>query len=149
MEKVTNKVSNSLSSSDPSNDLSFCGILKNGTSDLIQKLESEMPSLFQEYSDLYTRYLHSIHDYYASCNIVEHQFFEKLAIKPETLKMFDIFFKSYTNLLESHFDMTSNILRSYVQFRLSIIDSLDHVSHSWINFWSKSFSQYSPNGYSK
>ena len=149
MEKTTDKISNSLSSPDSSYDLSFCGILKNGTSDLIQKLESEMPSLFQEYSDLYTRYLHSIHDYYASCNIVEHQFFEKLAIKPEILKMFDIFFKSYTKILESQFDMTSNILRSYVQFRLSIIDSLDHISHSWIDLWSKSFSQYSPNEYSK
>lgn len=149
MEKTTDKISNSLSSPDSSYDLSFCGILKNGTSDLIQKLESEMPSLFQEYSDLYTRYLHSIHDYYASCNIVEHQFFEKLAIKPELLKMFDIFFKSYTKILESQFDMTSNILRSYVQFRLSIIDSLDHISHSWIDLWSKSFSQYSPNEYSK
>ncbi len=148
MEKTPDKIQNSLYAQDSSYNLSFCEILKDGTSDLIKKLESEMPSLFQEYSDLYTRYLHSIHDYYASCNIVEHQFFEKLTIDPEFLKMFDAFFKSHTKILESHFDMSSNIFRSYIQFRLSIIDSLDHVSHSWIDLWSNYLSQFSPNKFS-
>ena len=38
--------------------LSICDIMKEDTSEIIKKMESKMPSLFQNYSDLYTEYLY-------------------------------------------------------------------------------------------
>ena len=38
-------------------ELSICDIMKEDTSEVIKKMESKMPSLFQNYSDLYTKYL--------------------------------------------------------------------------------------------
>ena len=36
--------------------LSICDIMKEDTSKVIKKLESQMPSQFQNYSDVYTEY---------------------------------------------------------------------------------------------
>lgn len=65
---------------------SVCGVMKDNTLDIIQKLESEMPSFFQEYSDLYTRYLHSIQDVFGTCSLAEKQYFDKLEVDQNIAK---------------------------------------------------------------
>ena len=42
--------------------LSICEIMKDDTSEVIRKIESQIPSLFQNYSNLYTKYLHMFDD---------------------------------------------------------------------------------------
>ena len=37
--------------------LSICDIMKEDTSEAIKKMESSMPSMFQNYSDMYEKYL--------------------------------------------------------------------------------------------
>lgn len=46
--------------------LSICDIMKEDTSEIIANMESKMPSLFQNYSDLYTAYLHMFNDFFWS-----------------------------------------------------------------------------------
>jgi len=145
MEKTVEKISKSSvqTESKPAR-LSFCGIMKDSTSELIKKLEFETPSLFQEYSDLHARYLHSIQDVYGACSIAENQYFENLEIDPRVLELFDDYFKSSVNVLESQFDFYSNLLLSYIQFRLSFMDSWDKFAHNWVNLYAKNFSKFLP-----
>ena len=67
-----------LSKNKPEEKISVCDIMKTNTSKVIQKLESKIPSLFQQYSDLYTAYLHTLDDVYGTCYISEKEFFEKV-----------------------------------------------------------------------
>ena len=53
--------------SKPEEKISICDIMKSGTSQVIQKLESQIPLKLQQYSDLYTAYLHTIDDLYGTC----------------------------------------------------------------------------------
>ena len=47
--------------------LSICDIMKEDTSEVIKKMESQMPSQFQNYSDVYTEYLHMLDDIFGTC----------------------------------------------------------------------------------
>jgi len=143
MEKTVEKISVSPAQKESTlNRLSFCGIMKDSTSELIKKLEFETPSLFQEYSDLHARYLHSIQDVYGTCSIAENQYFGNLDVDPRMLELFNDYFKLSVSVLESQFDFNSNLLRSYIQFRLSFMDSWDKFAHNWVNLYAKNFSKF-------
>lgn len=66
--------------------LSICDVMKKDTLEIIKKMESQMPSMFQNYSDLYGAYLHSLDDIFGTCHIAEKEFFDKLNIDQGTLR---------------------------------------------------------------
>jgi hypothetical protein len=76
-------------STQQANELSFCDILKTDTSEIIKKLESQAPSIFQNYSNLYTEYLHMFDDLFGTCYISEKEFFDNLNINPKTLQQIE------------------------------------------------------------
>ncbi|TFH02755.1 MAG: hypothetical protein E4G77_01735, partial [Nitrosopumilus sp.] len=64
-----------LSETKPEEKISVCDIMKTNTSKVIQKFESQIPSKFQQYSDLYTKFLHTLDDVYGTCYISDKEFF--------------------------------------------------------------------------
>ena len=56
-----------ISETKPEGKISVCDIMKTNTSKVIQKFESKIPPRFQQYSDLYAAYLHTIDDLYGTC----------------------------------------------------------------------------------
>lgn len=144
MEETKKNISNQsqvILSKNVDQKLSACGVMKDATLELIQKIESEVPILFQEYSNLYTRYLHSIRDVYGVCSLAENEYFKEMEIDQNFLKIFDSYFKFGARVLESQIHFSTNYLRSYLEFRLSYIDSWDKYSHACINMYAKSLSQ--------
>jgi len=125
--------------------VSVCGIMKNGTSEITQKLESEIPQLFQVCSDLYTRYLHSIQECYGVCHIAEKQYFDKMEIDNEFLKQLDYYFKSGTKIMDAQIDLSTGFLRSYIQFQIGLIDSCDKCIHVGIDMYAKALSKFVEN----
>jgi len=122
--------------------ISMCEIMKTNTSDIIQKLEVEMPILFQNYSDLYSRYLHSIQDLFGVCHLAEEKYFDKIQIDQNILKALDEHWKFMASITESQIDLSTNFLKSYVPFRLSIMDSWDQYAHTVMNTYAKMLSQF-------
>ena len=122
--------------------ISICEIMKSNTSDIIQRLEVEIPILFQNYSDLYSRYLHSIQDLFGVCHLAEEKYFDKMQVDQNILKVFDEYWKFMANITESQIDLSTDFLKSYVQFRLSIIDSWDPYVHTSMNIYAKMLSRF-------
>jgi hypothetical protein len=112
--------------------------MKDNTIDVIQKLESEIPPIFQSYSDLYARYLHSIRDIFGTCSLAEKQYFDKMSIDQNAIRMYDDYLKSVTNILKSQIDLFADFVIRYVQFRLSSIYSWDLYAHACIDTYAKS-----------
>lgn len=140
MDEITNKNSNQSSVTVKDKSItkkSVCGVMKDNTIDVIQKLESEMPSIFQGYADLYTRYLHSIQDNFGNCNLAEKQYFDKMDIDQNVLKMYDDYLKSVTTITKSQIDLSADFVKRYIQFRLSSIDSWDKYTHTCIDMYAK------------
>ena len=70
-------------------DVSVCDIMKGNTSEIIKKMESQIPTYFQMHSDVYTEFLHTMDDLFGTCFIAEKEFFDKLNFDQYTLKFFD------------------------------------------------------------
>jgi len=122
--------------------LSVCGVMKDNVCDIITKLESEMPMIFQGYSDVYSNYLHSQRDFFGVCNIAEKQYFDKFEIDPKVLKAFDDYFKSINNVSKYQIDVFQDFLKYYFKTHFSLSNSSDKYIHSMMNLYAKTLSQY-------
>lgn len=128
--------------SDKQKKLSICDIMKDDTSEMIKKLESQMPSLFQNYSNLYMEYLHMFDDLFGTCYIAEKGFFDKLNIDQGILKQIkknsEVVKKNYLE----NMDMAAKFFDEYVKMRISAIKSFDNYTHVMMESYTKMLSQF-------
>jgi len=122
--------------------ISVCDVMKTRTSSVIKKMESQIPSYVQEYSDLYVEYLHTIDDLFGTCYISEKEFFDKLNIDQKTLKAFDDLSSFWEKISTSQIETSTNFMRTYAQMRISAIKSYDKYIHTMMDSYAKMFSQY-------
>lgn len=132
-------------SSEKKDTVSVCDIMKNNTSKIIRKMESQIPTYAELYSDLYTKYLHTIDDLYSTCYVSEKEFFDKLGIDKTTLGAFDAYWKFVTDMTLSQIELTTNFAKMYAQFRLSTLDSYDKLIHLMMDSYAKAWTQFNSN----
>ena len=123
--------------------ISVCDIMKENVSEITKKLESQSLINFQQYSDLYSSYLHTIDDVFGTCYIAEKEFFDKLNIDPQILKEFkessDLFTKNYLEQI----DLSTKYFQNYVNMRKVSLDAYDKFMHALMESYAKSLSQFS------
>lgn len=124
------------------NQISVCDVMKNNTSKIIKKVESQIPTTVQMYSDLYSEYLHTYDDLFGTCYIAEKNFFDKLGIDQKTLTSFDEYSNVMTNFYSSQIEKTTNFLATYVKMRISAIKSFDRYMHVIMDSYAKTLSDY-------
>jgi hypothetical protein len=130
-------------------DVSVCDIMKSNTSEIIKKMESQIPTYFQMHSDVYTEFLHTMDDLFGTCFIAEKEFFDKLNFDQFTLKLFDDNWKNITKMYSSQIDMSTNFLKAYSQMRISGIKLFDNYMHVMMESYAKTLSQYNSSLVSK
>lgn len=122
--------------------LSICDVMKGNTSKTIQKLESGIPSFVQNYSDLYTAYLHMYDDLFGVCYLSEKEFFDKLNLSNETLLEMKKNFDMITENFHTSIDATKTFFDFYTKMRINTIHSFDNYVHVMIESYSKILSQF-------
>lgn len=122
--------------------LSVCDIMKEDTSEVIKKMESQMPSIFQNYSDMYAAYLHTLDDIFGTCYIAEKEFFDRLNIDQGVLKQIKKNSESIKNNFIENFDMASKFFDEYVNMRISATNSLDIYVHAMMESYAQMLPQY-------
>ena len=147
MAKIIKTAKRKAESSKKESTASVCDVMKNNTSEIIQKIESKFPTFAQLYTDLYTKYLHTIDDLYSTCYLSEKEFLDKLGMDKATLGAFEMYWNSITEMTLKQIDMATNFAKMYVQFRLDTIDSYDKVAHLMLDSYAKAWSQF--NSYNK
>lgn len=127
------------------NTLSICDIMKSNTSEVIKKIESQIPSYIQLYSDFYKEYLHTLDDLFGTCYISEKEFFDKLGYDQNTLKIMDSYWKSWTNFSIFQIEASTNILKSFLQLRLGTMKSYESFIHQIMDSYAKMLSSFNTN----
>ena len=122
--------------------ISICDLTKNNTSEILQKMEYQIPIYLQGYTDLFSKYLHSFNTTFAACRISEKQFFDKLGIDHQVMEEIEEYWNSAKNLTMIQIETCSKFVRDYVDFRISTIDSLDKFITSASEYYSKSLSKF-------
>ena len=122
--------------------ISVCDIMKTNTSKIIQKIESKIPSSFQQYSDLYAAYLHTIDDVYGTCYISEKEFFDNLNIDQGVLKAIQEYSKSFTDTYLDQIDVYAKYRQKFVQTQISSLKVYDNFMHTMMESYAKTLSQF-------
>jgi hypothetical protein len=121
--------------------ISICDIMKDKTSEIVKKMECQIPLTVQQYSDLYTAYLHSFDDMFGTCYISQKEFFDKLNISQEALREFEKYLDSISKSYLDWIDFTSRYWQTYVQMRLSMIKSSDQFVHMAMDSYAKTLAK--------
>jgi hypothetical protein len=122
--------------------ISLCDIMKSNTSSIIKKAESQVPIYLQQYSDLYTAYLHTFDEIFGTCYIAEKEFFDKLDIDQRTLKLYDNCAKIFKDIASSQIDTSTQLLNVYIKMRISAIESFDRYAQLMMQLYSNTLSQF-------
>lgn len=131
-----------LSENTSEDEISICDIMKNRTSEIVKKIECQLPLSVQQYSDLYTAYLHSIDDVFGTCYISQKEFFDKLGISQEALRNFDKYLESISKSYQNWIDFNSKYGQYYVQNRLFMIKSSDQFIHMTMDLYAKMLAKF-------
>jgi len=122
--------------------ISICDLTKNNTSEILQKMEYQIPVYLQGYTDLFTKYLHSFNTSFGACRILEKQFFDKLGIDHQVMDEIEEYWNFVKNLTLIQIETCSKFVQDYIDFRISTIDSLDKSITSALEYYSKSLSKF-------
>lgn len=122
--------------------LSVCDIMKSDTSEIIKKMEAHMPSMFQNYSDFYTAYLHMFDDLFGTCYIVEKEFFDKLNIDQGILRQIKENSETVRSYYTDNIDMAQKFFDEYIKMRIDAIKSFDRYVHTMMETYGKMLSQF-------
>ncbi|QLH07974.1 hypothetical protein [Nitrosopumilus ureiphilus] len=122
------------------NSISVCDLLKNNTTKIIKKYETQTPIYTQLYSNFYDEYLHSLEDIFGTCYLSEKHFFDNLGIDKKTLDATDKFWRGYTETTISNIDMYTNFRKAQFDTMVSFMRSYDHFVHLGMDYCANIFS---------
>ncbi|MDE1764831.1 MAG: hypothetical protein KGI27_01015 [Thaumarchaeota archaeon] len=142
MAKIIKTAKSESESSEKERTVSVCDSMKANTSKIIQKIESNLPIRVHLYTDLYTKYLHTMDDLYSTCYMSQKGFFDKLGMNEAYAQASNAYLKSLTNMALSQIDMNTNFAKIYVQFRLAAIDSYDKTVHFMMDIYARVWNQF-------
>ena len=126
----------------PEEKISVCDIMKTNTSKVIQKFESHIPSRFQQYSDLYAAYLHTIDDVFGTCYISEKEFFDKLNIDQGVLNSIQEYSNAVTETYLDQIDLYAKYRRELIQMQISALNVYDNFMHTMMDTYAKTLFQF-------
>ena len=121
--------------------VSICDVMKGNTSEIINKYESQIPSLFQNYSNLYAEFLHTFDNVFGTCYINEKEFFDKLNIDQRFLKQLKDNSDYLKNIYLENIEIGTRFFDEQIKMRISAMHSFESFAHIMMDFYSKTLSQ--------
>jgi len=125
--------------------ISVCDIMKNNTSTIIKKLESQIPATIQAYSDFYTSYLHSLDDVFGTCYIAEKQVFDKMGFDEKFLKNFKEASDNFTKNIEYQIEIMNSWQKSFIEMRTQWMKMYEQYVHIMMDSYARFLSQLNAN----
>jgi hypothetical protein len=118
--------------------VSVCDVMKDSTSKIIKKLESQLPFSMQHYSDLYALFLHSVDDVFGTCYLAQKQFFDRLGFDQNTLDSFKAASDQFTGTILAQIEMASGMQKTQLEFQKNLLHMYEQYMHSLIDSYWKS-----------
>ena len=122
--------------------ISVCNVMKDDTSKIIQKLESQIPYNFQQYSDLYGAYLNTLEDVFGTCYIAEKEFFDKLSIDQGVLSAYQKYSNMVTETCLNQIEMFSKLKDENIKMQISSLGTYNNFMHTMMESYAKFLSQF-------
>lgn len=128
--------------SENKNVISICDIMKDNTAFLIKKIEFQIPTYVQLYSDLYTEYLRSLDNVFGTCYISQKEFFDKMGFDQKTLVSLKEYWNAITSTLLTQIEMSTNFQSFYIKTRIEAIKSFNRYIQISMENYARVLSQF-------
>ena len=122
--------------------ISICDLFQNNASEILQKMEYQVPIYLQGYSDLFTKYLHSFNTLFGTCRMSEKQFFDKFGVNHLIMQETVDYWNFLKNISLIQIDLSSKFIEDYIEFRVSTIDSFDKSVTSLLDYYTKTLAEF-------
>lgn len=142
MSKNISETKEALKDSESASLISICDVMKENTTAIIEKLEAQVPINLQQYSDLYSEYLHSLDIIFGSCYISQKEFFDKLGFDQKTLEYYKNYWDSLTKMSLSQIDMYAGIQALYTKTRIVAMKSYNQYVKLAMDNYAQMLSQF-------
>ncbi|MEM2159838.1 MAG: hypothetical protein QXN55_02650 [Candidatus Nitrosotenuis sp.] len=123
------------------NAVSICDILKDNTTKVIKKLESQIPPNIQASSDLYMQYLHLLDDYFGTCYLWQKQYFDRFGFDAQTLDAINNYWNVVTDLYCTQIDVITSTQQSGADMQEKMMNLCDQYIHQALDYYGKIFSE--------
>ena len=117
-------------------------ILKNNTHEITKKLESQLPLKMQQFSELYTAYLHSMNNTFDSCITCEKELFDQSGVDKRIVEAFGEYTKTCTDNMLQQMDYYTQFRKYSTDVQLSAVKSWNDLMESMTNYNLKIFDQF-------
>ena len=125
--------------------MSIQNIVKDNTSEIIEKIDSKIPSYVQLYSELYKKYLHIANNFWSTSYLTQKQFLNRIGMDDSKFSLFETFSQAVKKMALFQIDMTENMFKTYISRRLSVLDYYEQMMNwNTSNFYNM-FSQSNAN----
>ena len=108
-------------------------ITKDNIHKITAKLESQLPVKTQQFSELYTAYLHAMNNTFDSCITCEKELMDRLGVDKAVLQAFVEFSKSQTDSVLQQMDFYAQWRKYSNDMQLSAIKSWDTFMQTMID----------------
>ena len=108
-------------------------ITKDNIHKITAKLESQLPVKTQQFSEIYTAYLHAMNNTFDSCITCEKELMDKLGVDKAVLQAFVEFSKSQTDSVLQQMDFYAQWRKNSNGIQLSAIKSWDTFIQTMID----------------
>ena len=128
--------------SEQRSDASTSSVIQDNALEIIEKIDSKIPSYVQLYSNLYKKYLHIARNFCNVSYLAQKEVFDKIGVNDPRIAMFDSYFESVKKMVLLQIDLSENMIKSYVEHRLTVLEFYDQIMSGNISNFSKMFYRF-------
>ena len=107
------------------------------TSEVIEKIDSKITTYVNLYSDLYKKYLHIFDNFYNNYYSNQKKIVDNIGVDDTVLTMYDAYLKSVRQMALLQIDLTENMFKNYVGYRLNALDFYDQMINGGMTNFTK------------
>ena len=111
-------------------------------SEIFEKIDSKIPSYVQLYSELYKKYLDIARNFWEVSYLNQKEAHDKMGVNDVRLDLFDAYLGSVKKMVLFQIDLSENMIKSYVNHRLSVLEFYDQMMSNNISNFAKMFPKF-------
>jgi hypothetical protein len=113
--------------------------MEENTFEIIKKIQTKIPTYVKLYSELYKKYLHIMNNFYDIYYLTQKEVFEKTEVNDTVFTLFGIYLRNIKQLNLLQIDISENMVKNYVEYRLTVLDFYDQMINNNMNNFVKKF----------
>lgn len=122
---------------DVTNSLSVCDVMRDNTNEIIMKIERLLPSYIESFTDLQSEGFRIARDFFGTCYIAEKELLDNMGVDQKAIESFEKYSKAITKTTAFEIDMINSFQKTFVENIMSTMKSYDDYVKIMLSSYAK------------